>query len=245
MRFLFFLITASFISFFSIQSIANEFSWANIKSQHIEPFGERIVDSTSLTLVASGLAAFYVAVPADNNIREQWMNHQKISKNAAQAGDIIGSGAAGALAIGAQYFFDKNTDHWVRHTRALVWGAIITTGLKYPLNRQRPGNSDSRLSLPSGHTTTAFTTATSLTYAYGWKAAVLAYPIATFVGLSRLSDDVHWGSDVLAGVFIGLIVGRASAYNTPTEEKLASHKYGTFYPAFAEAGSGLGWTYTY
>ncbi|MBC7420313.1 MAG: phosphatase PAP2 family protein [Bdellovibrio sp.] len=231
--------------FFSTQTFAGDYKWSNFRDQHVDPFLQRSVDSTSLTLLATGLVAFYVTTPADNNIRSEWRNHQKISKDDSHAGDLMGSGAGGALLIGSQYFFDSNRDHWIQHTRALVWGAMITTVLKYSLNRQRPGNSDSHLSLPSGHTATAFTTATSLTYAYGWKAAVLAYPVAAFVGLSRLSDDVHWGSDVVAGAFLGYIIGRASAYETPEQTKYAADKYGTFYPVIAAGQSGLGWIYTY
>lgn len=241
MRF-FILISLAFLSF---RSFASEYTWSTFQKQHVNPFAERAMDTTSLSLLASGIAAFYVTTPADNNIRSQYRGYQKMSKDDAQMGDLVGSGAAGALAIGAQYFFDRQQDHWVQHTRALVWGALITSVLKYPLNRQRPGDSDSHLSLPSGHTATIFTSATSLTYAYGWKAAVLAYPVAAFVGLSRLSDDVHWASDVVSGAFIGFIVGRASAYDTPEAAQLAARKYGTFFPVLVAGGSGLGWNYFY
>ena len=235
----FFILSLS--AFLSIQCFAVDYSWMSFRKQHLNPFAERAVDTTSLTLMASGVAAFYATIPNDNNIREQYRAYQKISKEDSQTGDLVGSGAAGVLAIGAQYFFDPHADHWVQHARALVWGATITTVLKYAFNRQRPGNSASRQSLPSGHTATIFTTATSLTYAYGWKAAVLAYPVAAFVGLSRLSDDVHWASDVMAGVFVGFIVGRASAYDTPDQTK----DYGTFYPVYTESGTGLGYTYLF
>ena len=81
--------------------------------------------------------------------------------------------------------------------------------MKYSFGRQRPGNSASYQSFPSGHTAVAFATATNLSYSYGWRAAAVSFPIALFVGASRLADDMHWGSDVVAGAFIGFIIARA------------------------------------
>jgi membrane-associated phospholipid phosphatase len=59
-------------------------------------------------------------------------------------------------------------------------------------------------SFPSGHATLAFATATALdreTRA-GWVPLV-AYPLAALVGWSRVRDDQHWTSDVVAGAALG------------------------------------------
>ena len=72
-----------------------------------------------------------------------------------------------------------------------------------------------------------------MTYAYGWKAAIVAYPLATFVGLSRLADDNHWGSDVVGGAFLGFILARASSYDVQSDkniEKNANQSLWFFYP---------------
>ncbi|THU39776.1 phosphatase PAP2 family protein [Niastella caeni] len=90
---------------------------------------------------------------------------------------------------------------------------FITYGMKYSFKRSRPymkinglsaagtGNSPS---FPSGHTSVAFASATSLYLAYPkWYVAVPAFTYAAAVGYSRMYLGVHYPSDVLAGAVIG------------------------------------------
>ena len=216
---------------------------ASFADQHVYPFFEKAVDQNSQFILAAGVASVAIVNPQDDQIRSDWKNYHYMTKNTAQVGDFLGSGAAGVLALGGQYFFDGERDHWLSHARALVWSTVFSSALKFSFGRPRPGNSDDHHSFPSGHSTTAFTTATSLTYAYGWKAAMVAYPLATFVGLSRLSDDVHWGSDVVAGAFVGFWAARASYYSTQdiVEEKRKS----VFLPVVGPGQLGAQWIYTY
>ncbi len=61
------------------------------------------------------------------------------------------------------------------------------------------------LSFPSGHTTAAFATATSLSLSFKkWEVAVPAFFYAGMVGYSRLRLGVHYPSDVAAGALIGI-----------------------------------------
>jgi membrane-associated phospholipid phosphatase len=211
--------------------------------QHVYPFFKKAIDTHSQFVLATGTIAVLLVRPGDDNSRDHWKSHQQMSKDTAHVGDLMGSGALGVLSLGAQYFFDEDRDHWMSSGRGLVWSTLINGAMKVGFSRPRPGGSKDRLSFPSGHTTTIFTTATSLSLAYGWKAAVVAYPIAAFVGLSRLADDAHWGSDVVGGAFLGYWVARASFYSF--EEAEAVKYQSVFLPVISPEQLGLSWTYSY
>jgi membrane-associated phospholipid phosphatase len=103
---------------------------------------------------------------------------------------------------------------------ATVVNSGITLAMKYSFNRERPfvtypdimkksvGGSPS---FPSGHTSMAFATATSLTLEYPkWYIIVPSYTWASAIAYSRMELGVHYPSDVL----IGAMVGAGSAYLT-------------------------------
>lgn len=98
---------------------------------------------------------------------------------------------------------------------AVAYG--IALGFKYTVKRERPfvaypddfadktghDYSDS-YSFPSGHSTTAFAVATSLSLDYPkWYVIVPSYAYAGTVAYSRLHLGVHYPSDVLTGALIG------------------------------------------
>ena len=59
-------------------------------------------------------------------------------------------------------------------------------------------------SFPSGHTSSAFALATSLSIVYPkWYVIVPSYLWASSVGYSRMHLGVHYPSDVLAGALVG------------------------------------------
>jgi len=90
---------------------------------------------------------------------------------------------------------------------------FICYGMKYSFKRSRPyiTNPDLKAagtgndpSFPSGHTSVAFSSATSLYLAYPkWYVAVPAFAYAASVGYSRMYLGVHYPTDVLAGAVIG------------------------------------------
>ncbi len=98
-----------------------------------------------------------------------------------------------------------------------VSGLLICDVIKnYVVPRDRPSNLSYSIiqekffanSFPSGHTSSAFGVALMLVLMtrktnkawVGW----LATSWASLVGLSRIYRGVHWPTDVLAGVFVGL-----------------------------------------
>jgi len=101
---------------------------------------------------------------------------------------------------------------------SLLLAGIVTNGIKYVVNRERPFDSypfiqklttGSGPSFPSGHTSSAFAIATSLSMAYPkWYVISGSFAWATAVGYSRMDLGVHYPSDVL----VGAIVGSGSAF---------------------------------
>src|ERR1051326_7368999 len=96
---------------------------------------------------------------------------------------------------------------------SLGLAAGITTGLKLLVKRPRPfvtyafilkkGEAGS-YSFPSGHTSGAYSVATSLSLAFPkWYVIAPSFLWAAAVGYSRMELGVHYPSDVLAGACIG------------------------------------------
>ncbi len=84
--------------------------------------------------------------------------------------------------------------------------AVAVKGLKYSVRRLRPDGSDHE-SFPSGHAATAFMAATMLHKEYGWKSpwfSIGGYTVAAATGVTRIMNDSHWMSDVVAGAAIGI-----------------------------------------
>jgi membrane-associated phospholipid phosphatase len=91
--------------------------------------------------------------------------------------------------------------------------AGITSALKYSIKRVRPfitypditkKSAAGSPSFPSGHTSSAFATAMSISLSYPkWYIIVPVYTWAGTVAYSRMDLGVHYPSDVLGGAIIG------------------------------------------
>ena len=89
---------------------------------------------------------------------------------------------------------------------AAIMGGVVK-GLKHTTNVMRPDGADNH-SFPSGHTATAFMTATMLTKEYGHKSpwiGIGAYTAASATGIMRVVNNKHWLSDVMTGAGIGIL----------------------------------------
>lgn len=95
-----------------------------------------------------------------------------------------------------------------------IFSALVTQSVKRIVDRQRPfekysfiikrDDESGGLSFPSGHTSAAFCTATSVALRYRkWYFVVPAYTFATSVAWARMYQGVHYPSDVFAGAVVG------------------------------------------
>ncbi|MBL0355828.1 MAG: phosphatase PAP2 family protein [Chitinophagaceae bacterium] len=99
-----------------------------------------------------------------------------------------------------------------------ILSTIITQGTKRIMQRARPYEkypfiinrvNPEGYSFPSGHTSSAFYSATSLSLLYKkWYVVVPSYAWAVSVGYARMYQGVHYPSDV----FVGALIGAGSAW---------------------------------
>jgi membrane-associated phospholipid phosphatase len=70
-------------------------------------------------------------------------------------------------------------------------------------------------SFPSGHTTVAFAAATVFASEYKDHPIVpiIAYSAATLIGLSRITENKHWTTDVFVGAVLGFLSGKQVVNN--------------------------------
>lgn len=119
--------------------------------------------------------------------------------------------APAAVMLGMKVAGVKGRSSWGRMIvsdafSALLMGSAVNT-LKQTTHVVRPDGSNDR-SFPSGHTATAFMTATMLTKEYGRKSpwiGIGAYTAASATGLMRMANNKHWLSDILTGAGIGIL----------------------------------------
>ncbi len=131
-------------------------------------------------------------------------------------------------------------------TQAYIAGSAVETILKFVSGRTRPSyyaagveaeprflgpfpkslndadGSKENSSFPSGHTTVAFAAAT--VFASEYKSyrivPVIAYSAATLIGISRITENKHWATDVFVGAALGFLSGKQVVNNYHRYAKL-------------------------
>lgn len=101
-----------------------------------------------------------------------------------------------------------------------------------------PSFSNENLSFVSGHTSTAFALAASMSTYYKdhpWVAWV-TYPLATVTALSRVYDNRHWFSDVVGGAVLGIFIGKTVAMPDKYKWGIAPNSKG---------GTSMSFTYSF
>jgi membrane-associated phospholipid phosphatase len=128
--------------------------------------------------------------------------------------------------------------HW---TEALVLTDVFSQAIRGPLGRARPRVSQDdpfkfdywsgftkfeNRAFPSLHSAVGFATAASLlgeirmrNPSATWYAAPLLYGFAMVPGLTRMYLNQHWASDVVAGAFIGQLMGSRVVHYAHTHKR--------------------------
>lgn len=164
------------------------------------------------------LPIFSVAQNVDINILKSINLHDPTSTywniTSSSAYFLPAGAVAGALAYGI-IKKDKNIRHNAYELCISIGvSSLITEGIKYTVNRKRPAEKypgeifpaeqEQGHSLPSGHTSVAFASATTISLQYKkWYIVVPSYAWAATVGYSRMYRGVHYPSDVLTGALVG------------------------------------------
>lgn len=230
------------IIFFVFVANAETSSWPEFKNHHITPFIKKGTDSTSAWIWVAGGLSITVSLEDDDRVRNFWHGHQQMNTSLSRVGDLMGTGGFSLIAAGLQYKFDDREHVYQSHLRGFIYGGMSIYALKTLFGRKRPGTSRNYQSFPSGHTTIMFMSASHLWHAYGWPVGVASGALAAMTAASRLSDDAHWYSDVVAGAFLGVWVGRASFYefNPKTTNEIQSSKRLHYFPIVSDSNIGFG-----
>lgn len=192
--------------------------------------------------------------------RNPWVD--KVSPVVTLLGDWgVDCGIAGLFFLGGVIARDEKA----RDTGLMAWETLVHTGFlvqvaKHLAGRQRPSvdggrdhwsgpsaffkrysedNFSSYDSFFSGHTVSAWGLATVIAENYknhGWVPPV-CYGLAALVGLSRLTEDTHWFSDVFLGAVVGFAVGKMVVRNQRQRLQFA--------PALTPGGIGIAFSYEF
>lgn len=180
-------------------------------------------------------------------LRERNAAVRDVSKYVTRFGGAYEAYVLGSL--GAYGFIFKNEKiktTTLLATQAYLTGGAMESLIKFLSGRQRPYFYDPNSieaepkfhgpfnpgrdingkrinsSFPSGHTTVAFAAATVFAKEYKDRPLVpiISYTAATLIGLSRITENKHWITDVIAGAALGYFTGKQVVNNYHRYAKL-------------------------
>lgn len=166
----------------------------------------------NLFLVGVGAGGALAVHPADTRVNEE-LTDANWARSVFRPGAVLGQsytllGASIAVyTVGRAKGEDKISHTGMDMLRSLAISEVMVQTLKYTVRRERPDGSGSN-GFPSGHAADTFAIATALERHFGWRYAVPAYAVASYIAASRLHDNVHYVSDVVFGAAVGTIAGR-------------------------------------
>lgn len=167
-------------------------------------------------------------------VQQPRSQENRILRTAATGFRLLGD--PGSISVSAALYVIGRTsnnahveDIGLHATESILLADIVTGGIKVVAGRARPevdvnNPRDFQLfrglkgsafqSFPSGHTTAAFAFASTISSELArwqpgtrWTVGPVMYTGAALVGASRMYNNKHWATDVLAGAAIGTFVG--------------------------------------
>ena len=221
-------------------------------------------DKNDIILTSLVLAATGAAMSIENQVRSDVLKMRNTSLDKFTGvterfgRPIYGSILSGLLYSSGLIFSDK----YVKETGQMLAEAIIANGiytevLKITLGRARPFTNEPNTeidffefefesvehSLPSGHTSTAFTIATVLSERFNNDYASFAlYSLASLTAYQRIYSDVHWLSDVVLGAALGTFIGLKIVKLHESSQTSPENYNFSIYPQINPNGYGVGFS---
>jgi hypothetical protein len=188
------------------------FPW--LWTDQINPTLENAFSKDGIIVVGTTVPATVLSHQYDSDVHEHNRRGENLIFDRDTAGFLgtLGGGGIGIGIVTIQLFVDQQNG--LEHGRAILLTAANHATLALISSRKRPDNRADYLpfdsAFPSGHASSIFATATSLSYSYGWLVGIPSYALATSISLARVSENSHWLSDVVAGAGLGIFWGVAS-----------------------------------
>jgi len=164
---------------------------------------------------------------ADQSVADFFQTHKNNTQNYISRNVLEHFGAehsfiviSGILSYGILAKEKKYVSTALLALESFALASLVTRIPKTLVGRERPDNWEGNgpftflgpfhgVSFPSGHTTASFAVASVIATQFReskWI-PVTAYTVAGLAGISRIYDNKHWLTDVVAGATIGTLVG--------------------------------------
>lgn len=208
-----------------------------------------IFPATAITLGVIGTSTSFgkkVNRKVRNTLR--YRNHRIKADDYVQYLPVVSVYGLSLLGAPAKHDYVERT---VITATAYATMGILVNSVKSIAQVKRP-DSNSRHSFPSGHTATAFMGAELVRQEYGTWYGLAAYTVATAIGVSRIYNDRHWASDVVAGAGFGVLSAKVGYWLFPYTGKLLEkitrkkqNKNASLVPFYTGGSGGIAFSYCF
>ncbi|MDB4875002.1 MAG: phosphoesterase PA-phosphatase related protein [Gemmatimonadetes bacterium] len=196
-------------------------------------FTRRDLAYTAVALAGTGVVSIFdkriAHYTQTSNVQGGTSRHDLANKVTHVNETTLTAAAILSYGVGRLTHSETIADVAAHTTESLLLTSAISQIIRGPLGRERPSISpndqykfdfgkgfthfDNR-AFPSLHSATAFAAAAALVGeihernpSASWYAAPLLYTAAAVPGLTRMYLNQHWASDVVAGAFVGTLIG--------------------------------------